>query len=40
MKSDHKSNKNRSQVVYKQFDNCNKLNYSVKGKKRTLYKKF
>ena len=33
VKSYHKSEKNRSQVVYKKFDNCDKLNYSVKGKK-------
>ena len=39
VKSYHKSEKNRSQVVYKKFDNCDKLNYSVKGKKRTFYKK-
>ena len=35
-----KSNKNRSQVVYKKFDNCEKLTYTVKGKPRTFYKKF
>ena len=40
VKSYHKSEKNRSQVVYKKFDNCDKLNYSVKGKKCTFYKKF
>ena len=39
VKSYHKSNKNRSQVVYKKFDNCDKLNYSFKGQKRTFYKK-
>ena len=40
VKSYHKSNKNRSQVVYKKFDNCEKLTYTVKGKPRTFYKKF
>ena len=40
VKSYHKSNKNRSQVVYKKFDNCEKLSYTVKGKPRTFYKKF
>ena len=39
VKSYHKSNKNRSQVVCKKFENCDKLNYSIKGKKRTFYKK-
>ena len=36
----HKSNKSRSQVVYKKFDNCEKLKDTVKGKPRTFYKKF
>ena len=40
VKSYHKSNKNRSQVVYKKFDNYEKLSYTVKGKPRTFYKKF
>ena len=40
VKSYHKSNKNRSQVVYKKIDNCEKLSYTVKGKPRTFYKKF
>ena len=40
VKSYHKSNKNRSQVVYKKFDNYEKLSYTVKGKSRTFYKKF
>ena len=40
VKSYHKSNKNRSQVVYKKIDNCEKLTYIVKGKPRTFYKKF
>ena len=39
VKSYHKSNKNRSQVIYKKFDNWNKLNYSFKGEKCTFYKK-
>ena len=40
VKSYHKSDKNRSQVVYKKFDNCEELSYSIKGKPRTFYKKF
>ena len=40
VKSYHKSNKNRSQVVYKKFDNCEKRSYTVKEKPRTFYKKF
>ena len=36
----HKSDKNRSQVIYKKFDNCEELSYSIKGKPRTFYKKF
>ena len=40
VKSYHKSDKNRNQVVYKKFDNSEKISYSVKGKNRTLYKKF
>ena len=39
VKSYHKSNKNRSQVVYKKLDNCEKRSYTVKGKPRTFYKK-
>ena len=39
VKSYHKRNKNRSQVVYKKFYNCNKLNYSFKVQKLTFYKK-
>ena len=38
-KSNPKSDKNRSQVVYKKFENCRKLSYTVKGKARTFYKK-
>ena len=37
VKSYHKSDKNRSQVVYKKFDNCEKLSYTVKGEPRTFY---
>ena len=40
VKSYHKSNKNRIQVVYKKFDNCEKLIYTVKRKPRTFYKRF
>ena len=40
VKSHHKSDKNRNQVVYKKFDNCDKISYSVKEKNRTFYKKF
>ena len=40
VKSYHKSNKNRSQVVYKKFDNCEKLTYTVKGKSRKFCSKF
>ena len=40
VKSYHKSNKNRSQVVYKKFNNYDKLNYTFKGQKRAFYKKF
>ena len=40
VKSYHKSNKNRSQIVYKKFDNCDKLNYAFKGQKHRVYKKF
>ena len=39
VKSYHKSDKNRSQLVYKKFDNCEKRSYTVKGKPRTFYKK-
>ena len=39
VKSYHKSNKNRSQVVYKKFDNCKNISYAVKGKPHTFYKK-
>ena len=39
VKSYHKSDKNRSQVVYNESDNCEKLSDTVKGKSRTFYKK-
>ena len=39
VKSYHKSNKNRSQVVYKKFGNCKNISYAVKGKPHTFYKK-
>ena len=32
--------KNRSQVVYKNLDNCKKINYQIKGMKRSYYKNF
>ena len=38
VKSYHKSNKNRSQVVNKKLVNCEKKNsYILKGKSRTFY---
>ena len=40
VKSYHKSDKNRSQIVYKKFDNCGKISYTIKRKQRTFYKKF
>ena len=40
VKSYHKSEKNRSQVVYKKFNNCDKLNYSVKGKNAHFIRNF
>ena len=40
VKSYHKSDKNRSQVVHKKFDNCEKLSYTLKEKPRMFYKKF
>ena len=39
VKSYHKSDKNRSQVVYKKIDNCEKLLCTIKGKSETFYKK-
>ena len=40
VKSYHKSKKCRSQVVYKNLDECKKIEYIVKGRKRSCYKKF
>ena len=40
VKSYHKSDKNRSQVVYKEFNECEKINFNSKNQKRTFYKKF
>ena len=40
VKSYHKSDKNRSQIVYKKFDNCGKISNTIKRKQRTFYKKF
>lgn len=40
VRSYHKSNKKRSQAVYKKFDQCEKINYSIKRQKRTFYKRF
>ena len=40
VKSYTKSNKNRSQVINKTLNNCEKINYKLAGKQRTLYKKF
>ena len=40
VKSYHKGDKNRSQVVYKEFNECEKINFNSKNKKRTFYKKF
>ena len=35
VKSYHKNDKKRSQVVYKKFDNCEKLSYTVSKRKTT-----
>ena len=40
VRSYHKSEKCRSQVVYKNLDECKKIEYTVKGQKRSYYKKF
>ena len=40
VKSYHKSNKNRSQVVYKEFSDWKNLSYKMKEKTQTFYKKF
>ena len=39
VKSYHKSEKNRSQVVYKKIDNCEKISHTIKRKTQTFYKK-
>ena len=39
VKSYHKSDKNRSHVVYNESDNCEKLSDTVKEKWQTFYKK-
>ena len=39
VKSYHKSDKNRSPVVYKKFNECEKINFNSKNRKRTFYKK-
>ena len=39
-KSYHKSEKCRSQVVYRNLDECKKIEYTVKGRKRSYYKIF
>ena len=38
VKSYNKSEKNRIQVINKEFKNCEKISYSFKGKQRTFYK--
>ena len=40
IKSSHKSGQNRSQVINKKLVSCEKISYTMKGKSRTLYKKF
>ena len=40
VKSYIKSSKNRSQVINQKVDGCEKIHYTLKGKKRTFYKKF
>ena len=40
VKSYHKSEKCRSQVVYRNLDECKKIEYTVKGQKCSYYKKF
>ena len=40
MKSYHKGEKNRSQVINKKIVTCEKKFYLMKGKSRTFYKKF
>ena len=40
VKSYIKSSKNRSQVINQKVDGSEKIHYTLKGKKRTFYKKF
>ena len=40
VKSYHKSKKCRSQSAYKNLDKCKKIEYTVKGRKCSYYKKF
>ena len=40
VKSFLKSEKCRSQVVYRSLDKCKKIKYTVKGQKHSYYKKF
>ena len=40
VKSYHKSEKCKSQVVYRNLDECKKIEYTVKGRKGSYYKKF
>ena len=40
VKSYHKSEKCRSQVVYRSLDECKKIEYRVKGHKTLYYEKF
>ena len=40
VKSYHKSKKCRNQVVYRNLDDCKKIEFIVKGQKRSYYKKF
>ena len=40
IKSYHKSEKNRNQVINKKLVTCEKISYTIKGKSRTFYKRF
>ena len=40
VKSYHKSEKNRSQIINKKLVDCEKISYTMKGKSKTFYKKF
>ena len=40
VKSYHKSEKCKSHVVYRNLDQCKKIEYTIKGRKRSYYKKF